>query len=103
MSEKSSRPLCVGASRIANRRNNEVHGYDNVTSILRDGSGNATAIVGPFGQETLLGMHPDGYLATVTNPAGETVSFTYTAPGNGLLATMTDAKMRTRARSVGRR
>ena len=72
-------------------------GYGNVTSILRDGSGNATAILGPFAQQTVLGMHADGYLATVTNPASESVGFTYTSPGSGLLATMTDAKMQVHA------
>ena len=72
-------------------------GHDNVTSILRDGSGNATAIMGPFAQQTLLGMHPDGYLATVTNPASESVGFTYTGLGSGLLATMTDPKMQVHA------
>jgi YD repeat-containing protein len=68
-------------------------GHGNVTSITRDGSGNATAIIGPFGQQTLLGVHSDGYLATVTNPASESVGFTYTGLGSGLLATMTDPKM----------
>ena len=72
-------------------------GYGNVTSILRDGSGNTTAIMGPFAQQTLLGMHADGYLATITNPASESVGFTYTGLGSGLLATMTGAKMQVHA------
>ena len=54
-------------------------GHGNVTSILRDGSGNATAIMGPFAQQTLFGMHPDGYLATITQ---EVESFSHGPAGN---------------------
>jgi RHS repeat-associated protein len=63
--------------------------YSNDTIIERDGSGNPTAIIGPYGQRTTLTLDANGYLATITNPAGETASFTYTA--EGVLTGMTDA------------
>src|SRR5262249_53107559 len=52
---------------------------------------NPTSIVGPFGQRTALSVDAGGYLASVTNPAGETRSFTYQGAG-GLLATHTDPR-----------
>jgi RHS repeat-associated protein len=65
----------------------------NVTTIQRDGSGNPTAIVAPFGQTTTLAVQSDGYLSTITNPAGEAVQLTYSSgAAEGLLATMTDAR-----------
>jgi RHS repeat-associated protein len=42
------------------------------TTITRDGSGNATAIVGPYGQTTALQLDANGFLASVTNPGNET-------------------------------
>ena len=57
-------------------------GNGNSTLIERDASGQATAMVGPFGQQTLLVHDADGYLTAVVNPAGETVQFGYE---NGLL------------------
>lgn len=65
-------------------------GDDNNTHIERDQDGNPPAIVGPYGQRTELLMGADGYLASVTNPASETTSFTY-APG-GLLTLKVDAR-----------
>jgi RHS repeat-associated protein len=56
-------------------------GDGNVTTVERDGAGNPTAIVGPFGQRTALALNPDGYLGRVTSPAGEAVELTYTAEG----------------------
>ena len=53
----------------------------NVTTIERDGSGNPTAIVGPFGQRTTLSLDANGYLAGVTNPAGEAFQMAYTTDG----------------------
>jgi len=61
-----------------------------VTTIQRDGSGNAVAIVGPFGQPTALSRDANGYLASVTNPAGESYQMQYTA--DGLLTRFTDPK-----------
>lgn len=62
----------------------------NATTIERDGSGNPTAIVAPFGQRTTLTVNSDGYLASVANPAGEIHQLTYTA--DGLLTAFTDPK-----------
>ena len=66
-------------------------GDGNVTAIERDGQGNPTAIVAPFGQRTTLSVDTNGYLASITNPAGETHAFTYHDAG-GLLATYTDPR-----------
>ncbi len=63
---------------------------NNVTTIERDASGNATALVAPFGQRTTLTVNGDGYLASVTNPAGETHRLTTAA--DGLLTAFTDPK-----------
>ena len=61
---------------------------NNVTTIERDGSGNPTAIIAPFGQRTRLTLNRNGYLARVTNPASEAYQLTYTA--SGLLTAFTD-------------
>jgi YD repeat-containing protein len=63
-------------------------GDNNITTIERDGSGNPTAIVGPFGQRTTLTLDTNGFLASVTNPANEAFHFSYTA--SGLLTSRTD-------------
>ncbi|MEO8426910.1 MAG: carboxypeptidase regulatory-like domain-containing protein, partial [Verrucomicrobiota bacterium] len=42
----------------------------NVTTIRRDVSGNPNAIISPYGQLSVLGLDANGFLATVTNPAG---------------------------------
>lgn len=55
--------------------------------IERDAAGQPTALVAPDGQRTVLTLHPQGYLASVTNPAGEKFQMTY-ADG-GLLTTFT--------------
>ncbi len=52
-----------------------------VTTIHRDGSGDATSIEAPFGQITNLTLDPNGYLASITNPAGEAHNFGYTSDG----------------------
>ncbi len=54
----------------------------NVTTIQRDGAGNPTAIVSPFGVPTSLALGADGYLATVTDPTGAIHQMAYQ---NGLL------------------
>jgi YD repeat-containing protein len=54
----------------------------NVTTIERNASGNAMAIVAPLGQRTELTLDANGYLATVTNPAGETHTMSYTPDGD---------------------
>ena len=62
----------------------------NVTTIERDGTGTATAIVGPFGQRTTLATNADGFLNRVTNPAGEAVQLSYTS--DGLLTSLTNPR-----------
>ncbi|MDP1858404.1 MAG: RHS repeat-associated core domain-containing protein [Gemmatimonadaceae bacterium] len=62
----------------------------NVTSIQRDGNGNPTAIVGPFGQRNGLALDARGYLTSVTNPANEVVQVQHDSLG--LLTRLTDAK-----------
>jgi RHS repeat-associated protein len=61
----------------------------NVTSIQRDGLGNPTAIVSPYGQSTSLMTDANGYLIQVTDPAGNTIKLTNSS--QGLLTSMTDA------------
>lgn len=39
-----------------------------ITSVERDSSGNATAVVGPYGTKTQLGLDGNGFLASVTAP-----------------------------------
>ncbi|MBF0635195.1 MAG: hypothetical protein HQK85_11100, partial [Nitrospinae bacterium] len=63
-------------------------GDGNVTSIQRDGAGNATGIVSPYGVKTALTLNTNGYLASVTDPAGNATRFTYSP--DGLMASMTD-------------
>jgi RHS repeat-associated protein len=65
----------------------------NVTTIERDGTGRATAIVAPLGQRTALTFDTNGFLASVSNPASESVGFSSTS--DGLLQSMTDPKGRT--------
>jgi YD repeat-containing protein len=60
------------------------------TTIVRDTTGKATAIVSPYGQTTHLYINNNGYLDSLTNPAGETHRFTY--DDGGLLKTMRNAK-----------
>jgi RHS repeat-associated protein len=60
-----------------------------VTTIERVG-GVATAIVAPHGQRTALTADGNGYLATITNLAGESSNYSYDA--NGLMQTFTDPR-----------
>src|SRR5207247_1511668 len=62
----------------------------NIVTIERNGSGNPTAIVAPFGQRTALALNGDGYLSSATDPAQQATTLTY-HPG-GLLATLTDPR-----------
>jgi RHS repeat-associated protein len=54
----------------------------NVTLVERAVSGAPSAIVGPFGQRTILALNGAGDLAAVTNPAGETISLAYGPTGD---------------------
>ena len=65
-------------------------GHGNVTTVERDGSGNPTAIVSPFGQRSALTVNANGFLASVTNPAGEATQFGYGS--GGLLTSVTGAR-----------
>ncbi|HLB36951.1 MAG TPA: RHS repeat-associated core domain-containing protein [Gemmatimonadales bacterium] len=67
----------------------------NVTTIERDGAGNATAIVAPFRQRTAVAVDANGWLASITNPAGETVALTHDF--NGLLVAMASPRSDTTA------
>jgi RHS repeat-associated protein len=68
-------------------------GDNNVTTIERDSNGNPNAIVGPFGQRTILSLDANGYLASVTNPANEATLLGYTS--DGLLTSLTDPRSKT--------
>jgi RHS repeat-associated protein len=59
----------------------------NVTRIQRNGAGLPTAIIGPYGQTTTLGVDANGFLSTVSNPANETTSLASTS--GGLLSSIT--------------
>lgn len=61
-----------------------------VTVLERDTAGTPMAIVGPFGQRTTLTVDTLGRLATVANPAGETIRLDYTP--DALLTTFTDLR-----------
>jgi RHS repeat-associated protein len=60
-----------------------------VTTIQRDGTGNPTAIVGPYGQQTKLTVNADGYATQITNPNQESSTQAYGS--GGLIASRTDA------------
>jgi len=55
----------------------------NVTSIERDGSGRATALVGPYGHRTELAYDPEGWLARIADPMGQAHQASYLP--NGLM------------------
>ncbi|MBI2864000.1 MAG: hypothetical protein HYX94_05510 [Chloroflexi bacterium] len=76
-------------------------GDGNTTTVEHDGSGNPTAIVGPYGHRTTLTVDANGYLASVANPAGETTRLAY-AEG-GLLTSLTDPKGNTHSYSYDSR
>jgi RHS repeat-associated protein len=79
---------------IEGRLVNVTDAFNNITTVERDAAGNPSAIVAPHGQRTNLGLDTNGYLASITNPAGENHSFTYHGD-NGLLATHTDPRNNT--------
>jgi RHS repeat-associated protein len=62
----------------------------NVTTIKRNASEHATAIVSPYGQTTTLSVDSNGFLSLVTDPAGDTTKFTNDK--TGLITARTDAK-----------
>jgi RHS repeat-associated protein len=64
-------------------------GSGNVTTIQRDGSEHATAIVSPLSQTTVLTLDSSGFLSQVTDPAGHTAKFINTS--GGLMTSHTDS------------
>jgi RHS repeat-associated protein len=62
-----------------------------VTTIERDSSGIAKAIVSPYGQRTILKIDSDSLLSAIINPANDTTRFTY-ADG-GLMTSLTDPRL----------
>jgi RHS repeat-associated protein len=65
---------------------------NNVTQIERDVDGNLIAFVAPGGQRTTISMDAYGYLASLSNPAGDNIQLTYSADGNGLLEVLSDQR-----------
>jgi RHS repeat-associated protein len=68
---------------------------NNTTTIDRSTAGQV-AITGPFGHPTTMTLDANGMLASIANPAQETVQLTYYDPatraGIGLLKTLTDPR-----------
>ena len=52
-----------------------------LTHIERDGAGQPTAIVGPYGQRTALALDANGFSRNVVNPVGEATLLTQTKAG----------------------
>lgn len=65
-------------------------GDNNLTTIQRNGAGNPTAIVSPFGQSTALTLDANGFLNSITDPASQVYQFAYTA--DGLMTSETDPR-----------
>jgi len=59
----------------------------NTTTVQHDGSGNPSAIVGPYGATTALAVDANGFLARATDPLGH--SFLLTNSSDGLLLSIT--------------
>jgi YD repeat-containing protein len=59
-----------------------------VTTVERDASGNATAVVSPFGVRTRLAVDAAGMLSSITDPNGSVTRTTMTP--SGLLTNMVD-------------
>jgi RHS repeat-associated protein len=75
-----------------NRLKSVTDGDGNTVMVERDSAGSPTAIVGPFGERTTLGLDANGYLQSASSPIDATHNQTWALtyhPG-GLLATMTD-------------
>jgi len=62
----------------------------NVTTFERGVAGGDLVITGPFGQETVITLDANGYVASIANPGGETTSFQYTP--DGLMTKVTDPR-----------
>jgi YD repeat-containing protein len=58
----------------------DAHG--NATTIERATDGSPIAIVSPYDQRTTLGLRPDGYLTSVTDPIDHSIGLSYDANGS---------------------
>jgi RHS repeat-associated protein len=63
--------------------------FGDTTTIARGPTGQATSIVGPDQQTTLLGYDANGYLDSITDPTGAATEFVYT--DRGLMRSMSDS------------
>jgi RHS repeat-associated protein len=73
----------------AGRLSSVTDGDGNVTNIERDGNGNPTAIVGPYGARTSISVDANGYLSNISDPAGATYRATYDG-ASGLLTSFSN-------------
>ncbi|MGH7615497.1 MAG: hypothetical protein ACREMW_15820, partial [Gemmatimonadales bacterium] len=65
-------------------------GTGNITTVQRDGSGNPTGILGPYGQQTALTLDAGGFLRQVTDPGGLPTKLYHGSAG--LLDSLIDAR-----------
>ncbi|MCG8422124.1 MAG: hypothetical protein MJE77_29730, partial [Proteobacteria bacterium] len=63
---------------------------DVVTIERHPDTGQPTAIVSAYGQRTALDLDGNGYLETVTSPAGDTIRIEYDTDGSGLMTAFVD-------------
>ncbi len=89
----TSQPLLILGYDTAGRLTSLTDAQSNVTTITRDGNGEPTRIIGPFGQTTTINLDSSGYLGTLTNPAGETTTFVNSE--KGLLTSVTSPENNT--------
>ncbi len=76
----------------SSRRLTSVQDVDgDTTTIERSENGLPILITGPYGHQTRLTNNEDGFISAITNPNGETYSFTY-HDQHGLLASMSDPR-----------
>lgn len=61
----------------------------NITTIERNTNGDPHAIIGPFGQRTMLAVDSNGYLISIIDPVGQAVKLSSTE--SGLLTSFTNA------------
>ncbi len=84
--------LIYSFSYDSSRRLTSVQDLDgDTTTIERNEHGLPVLITGPYGHQTRLTNNRDGFISTITNPNGETYSFTY-HDEHGLLASTSDPR-----------
>lgn len=74
----------------AGRLTSSTDGDGNATTIERSPTGVAGAIVGPYGQRTLLTHDTNGHLSQITDPGGQSTLLDVSA--DGLLGSLTDPR-----------